>query len=72
MRDVPNYINASGLRDCCADTWYMFGKYRRLGIIPPPDATLTGRPLWKMSRIQAIRDSIDAYLAKINQTKANV
>jgi hypothetical protein len=69
---VTHLIGASRLKELLGvRSWYTFTLLRHRGVIPLPDANDAGRDLWKLSRLQAIKDSIEDYEMRQAAAKFN-
>jgi len=69
---IIHYIGASRLKELLGiRSWYSFGILRDRGVIGDPDANEAGRELWKLSRLQSIKESIQNYEARQAAAKFN-
>jgi hypothetical protein len=69
---ITHVIGASRLKDLLGiRSWYSFGLLRDRGVIEGPDTIEAGRELWKLSRLQSIKESIQNYEARQAAAKFN-
>jgi len=69
---VVHVIGASRLKELLGiRSWYSFDNLRNRGVIGRPDVQESGRELWKVSRLQSIRESIQSYEARQAAAKFN-
>ena len=71
-RPQPQYLATTEVVDALEITFYMWDKYRKLGIVRNPDAYQGGdRPLWLASTVEFIKASIADYEAGIREAEQN-
>lgn len=59
--DRPRYFGTRRLLDLCSvesTKWY---RLRKKGVIPEPDATRDGQPIWLRERVGEIQRAIETY-----------
>ena len=64
-----NLVNKTTLKECLNLTWYLMARYSRLGLVGKPDAFVGGRPCWRITRIEEIKQRINRYESQIAEAK---
>jgi hypothetical protein len=55
---LPVYLGSNRLFDSLGVTRYKWKKYKKIGVIPAPDALFNGNPAWLHSKLKAIREPV--------------
>jgi hypothetical protein len=59
---ITHLVGANRLKELLGiRSWYSFGLLRDRGVIAGADCIESGRELWKLSRLQAIKESVQDY-----------